>query len=276
MSLIPGQGDKASAAHQSSRLPARRSDSALGSIGWGLCIAAIILWAGITTDIDSDRLAESGVRMGQFLARMFPPDFSVMPEVIKGTAETLRIAILGTIGCIVLSAFFGLLAAETVTPPWVHRPIKFFLALVRSIPMILVAMLMVGAMGLGPLPGIFAIALHATGMLGKFYAEGIENVNREPVDALSSAGASLIQRLRFAVWPQMAPVFIRDTLFRFELNLRESLVLGIVGAGGIGFYIQTYVRSFQYQKAATLTLIVVLMVLVVELVNTVLRRRFYS
>jgi len=246
------------------------------SVVWALLIASIVLWAGSTTDVDALKLGDSGARLWDFITRMLPPDFSVMPEVIKGTAETLRIAVLGTVGCIVLSAVLGILAAETVTPAWINRPVKLFLAVVRAIPMILVAMLMVGAMGLGPLPGIFAIAFHATGMLAKFYAEGIENVDRAPVDALSSAGATLLQRLRFAVWPQMAPVFIRDTLFRFELNLRESLVLGIVGAGGVGFYIQTYVRSFQYQKAATLTIVVVLLVLLVELLNTLLRRRFYA
>jgi len=233
------------------------------SFSWALVIAVVVIWAASTASIDAQRLGDSGGRLLDFLQRMWLPDFSVMPEVIKGTAETLRIAILGTLGCIVLSVVLGLLAAETVTPVWINRPIKLLLAVIRAIPMILVAMLMVGAMGLGPLPGIFAIALHATGMLAKFYAEAIENVDRAPVDALSSAGASLLQRLRFGVWPQMAPVFIRDTLFRFELNLRESLVLGIVGAGGVGFYIQTYVRSFQYPK-------------LVEVLNTLLRRRFYA
>lgn len=248
-----------------------------GSSVWiSLAIGGGVLWAALTTDIDAERLADSGGRIAEFVARMYPPDISVMPEVIKGTAETLRIAVLGTVGCVLASAVLGPLAAETVTPTWIHRPIKFLLAIIRSIPMILVAMLMVGAMGLGPLPGIFAIAFHATGMLAKFYAESIEDVDKSSVAALESAGATMLQRLRFSVWPQMAPVFVRDTLFRFELNLRESLVLGIVGAGGIGLYIQTYVRSFQYEKAATLTLVVVLMVLVVEVANTSMRRRLLS
>ena len=134
-------------------------------------------------------------------------------------------------------------------------------------------MLMVGAVGLGPLPGIIAIAFHASGMLAKFYAEAIDGVARPPIDALESAGAGPLVRLRHAIWPQMAPVVARDTIFRFELNLRESLILGIVGAGGIGFYIQTYMRSFQYDKAASVTLAVVLMVIAIEALNVALRRR---
>lgn len=246
---------------------------------WGalwptLLIAGVVLWAGSTTDVEPARLVDAGGRIVEFLGRMLPPDPSVMPEVAKGTAETLRIAILGTLGCIVASLVLGPLAAGTVTPPVIHRPVRLLLALIRAVPLILVAMLMVGAVGLGPLPGILAVAFHATGMLAKFYAEAIEGVDRAPVAALESAGATMLQRLRHAVWPQMAPVVVRDTIFRFELNLRESLILGIVGAGGVGFYIQSYVRSFQYEKAATLTIVVVVIVLVIEAANAVLRRRF--
>lgn len=246
---------------------------AAGHLWPSLLVAAVVLWAAATTDADLGRLLSSGERIADFLGRMVPPDLSVMPEVIKGVAETLRIAILGTLGAVILSVPLGLMAASTLSPAWLHRPVRTLLALIRAIPLILVAMLMVGAVGLGPLPGIIAIAFHATGMLGKFYAEAIDDVARPPVAALESAGATLLQRLRFGIWPQMAPTITRDTIFRFELNLRESLVLGIVGAGGIGFYIQTYVRSFQYEKAATVTIAVAVLVVAIEAVNALLRRR---
>ena len=237
-----------------------------------LVIGGVVLWASIGSEIDPSRLCSAGGRISEFLTRMFPPDLSVLSEAIDATLETLRIAILGTVGCILASSVLGLFAAETLSPRAVHAPVKAFLALVRAIPLILVAMLMVGAVGLGPLPGILATAFHATGMLGKFYAEAIEGVDRAPVAALESAGATLLQQIRYAVWPQMAPDLLRDTVFRFELNLRESLILGVVGAGGVGFYIQTYVRSFQYEKAATLTIVVALIVLLIEFANTRLRR----
>ena len=244
-----------------------------GALWPSLLIGGAVLWAGFTADIELSRLADASGRIAEFLGRMLPPDPSVMPEVLKGTAETLRIAILGSLGCILASVVLGPLAAESLTPPAIHRPVKLLLALIRAVPLILVAMLMVGAVGLGPLAGILAITFHATGMLAKFYAEAIEGVDRRPVAALESAGATLLQRLRHGTWPQMAPVIVRDTIFRFELNLRESLILGIVGAGGVGFYIQTYVRSFQYEKAATLTIAVALIVLAIEAANAVLRRR---
>lgn len=237
-----------------------------------LALAALVIWSWHGSDIDLDKLSSSGARIVDFLGRMIPPDLSVLPVVIHSSAETLRIAVLGTCGCIVLSIVLGVLAAETLTPRWVHLPVKWLLATVRGIPLILVAMLMVGAVGLGPLPGILAITFHATGMLAKFYAEAIEGVDRTRVEALESTGATLFQRLRFGAWPQMAPVIVRDTLFRFEMNLRESLILGIVGAGGIGFYIQVYVRTFQYDKVATLTIVVVFFVILIEIANNIIRK----
>jgi len=245
-----------------------------GTGGWaGFVIAAAILWALATTEAGTGRLVEAGPRLVAFLARMWPPDLTIWREVLQGLAETLRIAIIGTLGCVVVSAVLGPLAATTLSPGWLARPLRGLLALLRGVPLILVAMLMVGAVGLGPLPGILAIVLHGTGMLAKFYAEAIEDVDPRPVAALESAGANALQRLRHAIWPQMAPAILRDTIFRFELNLRESLILGVVGAGGIGFHIQSYVRSFQYEKAATVTLAVIGVVVAIEALNTVLRQR---
>lgn len=239
-----------------------------------LLIFGAVIWAIVTADVDLGKLITSGPRLVGFLARMVPPDFTIWPELLQGLAETLRIAILGTLGAVFLSAILGILASDTLVRPSIWRPVRSILAMIRAIPLILVAMLMVGAVGLGPLPGILAITFHATGMLAKFYAEAVDNVAPGPVVALESAGASGLQRLRYAIWPQMAPVILRDTIFRFELNLRESLILGIVGAGGVGLYIQTYVRSFQYDKAATVTLAIIALVLLSELMNTTLRKKF--
>ena len=238
-----------------------------------LVIAGAVLWSLVTTDVQMSRLMSAGPRIAEFLGRMIPPSTTVMTEIVKGGAETLRIAILGTLGAVLLSVPLGVLGSETMAPPAIHRPVRAALAVIRAIPLILVAMLLVAAVGLGPLPGILAVAFHATGMLAKFYAEAIDGVARPPLAALESAGAGPLLRLRHAIWPQMAPVVARDTIFRFELNLRESLILGIVGAGGIGFYIQTYVRSFQYDKAASVTLAVILIVIAIELFNVALRRR---
>ncbi|MEQ8915319.1 MAG: phosphonate ABC transporter, permease protein PhnE [Roseovarius sp.] len=245
-----------------------------GGYATSALIAGAILCSIATPNGEVSRHMSAGPRNADILVRMFPPEPTVMAEIKKGSAETLRIAILGTLGAVILSIPLGILASETMVARAVFRPVRTLLAFIRAIPLILVAMLMVGAVGLGPLPGIIAVAFHATGMLAKFYAEAIDGVSRAPIAALESAGAGPLVRLRHAIWPQMAPVVARDTIFRFELNLRESLILGIVGAGGIGFYIQTYVRSFQYDKAASVTVAVVVMVIAIEAINVAMRRRF--
>lgn len=234
-------------------------------------VGALVAWGLFDTGIDPQRIATSGPRILSFLERMYPPDWSVLPTVVEASLETFHIALLGTCASVVFSLVLGTLAAETVTPRLVHVPAKWLLAVIRSIPLIIVAMLMVGAVGLGPLPGVLAIAFHSTGMLGKFYAEAIEGVPAQSLESLDSAGATWLQKMRFGAWPHMAPDLVRDTLFRFELNIRESLVLGLVGAGGVGFYIQTYVRAFQYDKAATLTIVVVVFVVLIEAINGLAR-----
>ena len=211
--------------------------------------------------------------MADFFSRMIPPDTSVFKTVILAAIETMQIALFGTFLSAVASFCFALMAADNISPGWLAKPTKLFLAMLRAIPIILLALLFVSTIGLGPFPGVLAIAVHSTGMLGKFYSEAFENAKEGPLEALNSTGANWWQILRFGVIPQVAPDLARDTLFRFELNLRESLILGLVGAGGIGFYIQLYIRSFQYDKVATLTIVILLFVVLVEQMSIAIRKR---
>jgi len=236
-------------------------------------IIALFAWSWQSLGVQFDKIAGSLPRIGDFLARMVPPDLSVAETVARSTLETLQIAFLGTVISAFVSLALGLLGAANLTPGWVHQPIKWFLGMLRGIPLILLALLFVVAVGLGPLAGVLTIAVHATGMLGKFYAEAFENADPAPLEALESVGASWAQKIRFGALTQVAPDLVRDTLFRFELNLRESLILGLVGAGGIGFYIQLYVRSFQYEKVATLTVVVLLMVIAIEQISIWCRKQ---
>ena len=238
-----------------------------------MLIVVLIAWAWTGTDFHLKKLITGLPRMVDFFSRMVPPDMTVTRTVLVSTMETVQIALFGTALSAIASFILGLLAAMNLTPRLIHQPIKWLLGVLRSIPMILLALLFVSTVGLGPFPGVLAVAVHSTGMLGKFYSEAFENARRGPLEALDSAGATWWQRVRFGVLPQVTPDLVRDTLFRFELNLRESLVLGLVGAGGIGFYIQLYIRAFQYGKVATLTIVVLLMVILVEQISISIRRR---
>lgn len=242
-------------------------------VGGILSLVALVAWAWSGADFHLQKLVTGLPRMAEFFSRMIPPDTTVTRTVIVSTGETVQIALFGTMLSAVASFLLGLLAAVNLSPRWVHQPVKWFLGILRAVPMILLALLFVSAVGLGPFPGVLAVAVHSTGMLGKFYAEAFENARRGPLEALGSAGATWWQQVRFGVLTQVAPDVARDTLFRFELNLRESLVLGLVGAGGIGFYIQLYIRAFQYEKVATLTLVVLLIVVLVEQISVAIRHR---
>lgn len=232
----------------------------------------LFFWSSRGADVQPTKLFEGLPRMADFFSRMVPPDTSVAKTVFKSMVETIQIALFGTFLSAIISFFAGILAAENITPRYINRPVKWLLAMLRGIPVILLALLFVSTVGLGPFPGVLAIALHSTGMLGKFYSEAMENAQIGPIEALESAGANFVQKIRFGILSQVAPDLARDTLFRFELNLRESLVLGLVGAGGIGFYILLYIRSFQYEKVATLTLVVLVAVVVIEQISISIRK----
>lgn len=206
----------------------------------------------------------SGPRFTEFFSRLTPPDWSVTGLVIQSTVETIMIALAGTAVAVVVALPLGFLAASNVSPPWIAHSVKWFLSFVRSIPLIVVAMLCVAAVGLGPFPGMLAIAFHSIGMLGKFYAEEFETAERGIVSAVSGTGATWTQTLRYGLFPQSVPQVVAFTVYRFEMNFRDAAVLGLVGAGGIGYYIQLYVRGFQYNKVAVLLIVIIAVVTLLD------------
>jgi phosphonate transport system permease protein len=227
-------------------------------------VSALVGWALWWSEFDPATLVRSGPRFVEFFGRLVPPDWSVTGLVVRSTVETIMIALAGTALAVVVALPLGFLAAANVSPPWVAHPVKWFLSFVRSIPLIVVAMLCVASVGLGPFPGMLAIAFHSIGMLGKFYAEEFETADRGIVDAVSGTGATWSQTLRFGLFPQSIPQVLAFTVYRFEMNFRDAAVLGLVGAGGIGYYIQLYVRGFQYDKVAVLLVVVIAVVTLLD------------
>ena len=201
-----------------------------------------------------------------------PPDWSVTGLVVHSTVETLMIALAGTALAVIVSLPLGFLAASNVSPVWVWQPIRWFLGLVRSIPLIVVALVCVTAVGLGPFPGLLAIAFHSIGMLAKFYAEEFETADEGILSAVRGTGATWAQTLRYGLLPQSVPQVVAFTIYRFEMNFRDAAVLGLVGAGGIGYYIQIYARGFQYGKVAVLLLVIIAVVTVLDQLTYWLRQ----
>lgn len=227
-------------------------------------LGLLIGWAMRWSEFDLGALAASGPRFAEFFTRLAPPNWDVTTLVLRSTVETLMIAVAGTALAVAISLPLGFLAASNVAPAWVSHAVKLFLGFVRSIPLIVVAIVFVVAVGLGPFPGALAIAFHSVGMLGKFYAEEFETADAGILAAVAGTGATRLQILRFGLLPQSIPQVMSFTIYRLEMNFRDATVLGLVGAGGIGYYIQLYVRGFQYDKVGVLLLVIIAVVTLLD------------
>ena len=239
-----------------------------------LPLAAVVLGAiAWDTDADPVRFVRGLPWMWDFVRRSVPPDLSVLSPALVGAWKTFEIALLGTAAAALVAVPLGFLSARNVAPPAVYYPARATLNFLRSIDTLVYALLFVAAVGLGPFPGILAVVAYTTTSLAKLYSETIEGIDRGPVDAIRATGATRLQVLRFGMLPQVLPLFLSYILYRLESNIRAATVLGFVGAGGIGFYLQTYLRMIDYPAASTVLLVTVVMVMVVDFLSSRLRAR---
>jgi len=212
--------------------------------------------------------------MVDMIRRATPPDFSKLPDTAWPTLETIDIAIFGTIGGILMALPLSVLAAANVTPArWLYYLARGLIGFTRAVPDLVWALLFVTAVGLGPFPGGLALAVHSIGMLGRLFAETIENMDMAPIDALSLTGASRLQVFTHGVLPTVLPALAGIGLYRLDENIRSSLVLGFVGAGGIGFQLLTAMNLFQYQEVSLLLIVVFVIVFAAERLSAVCRAR---
>lgn len=236
-------------------------------------VAVITYFASMEVEFSASKLREGAPYMLDFLSRMFPPDLSIFDRVLTETLQTIALAWVATIIATLLSFPIAFFAAENILESkWLRRFTIFVLNTDRAIDSLILALFFVSAVGLGPFAGTLALAIHSVGMLGKLFADAIEAIDKGPVEAIESAGGGKLAVIRWAVWPQVAPLFISYFLFRFELNVRVAVVLGIVGAGGIGFLLTQYMRLFQYHKVCTLVLVILALVMFIDAVSSRLRR----
>ncbi len=186
-------------------------------------------------------------------------------ELLFSMIETIEIAILGTFIAIMLSIPLALLSAKNIAPNIViyliARTITVFF---RAIPEFIIAMILVIAIGFGAMPGVLALGIHTMGFLAKFYAEAIEHVNEEPIQALESMGASKWQVISFAIVPQIIPSFIGNNLYILDRNIRMATMLGIVGAGGIGYELQSAFRMFEYPRVSAFIIIIFVTIFLID------------
>ena len=219
-------------------------------------------------------LTDSSKYFGDILSRMLPPDFSNLNELIYAMFETIEIAFLGTFIAIVLSIPLGLFSARNLAPNYfVYLVCKTIVIFFRAIPEFIIAMILVIAIGFGAMPGVLALGLHTMGFLAKFYAEDIEHINKGPIDALKSSGATKSQIISFGVIPQILPSFVANNLYILDRNVRMATMLGIVGAGGIGYELQSSFRMFEYERVSAIIILIFVTIFIIDHLSAFIRSK---
>ncbi|MDF0750984.1 phosphonate ABC transporter, permease protein PhnE [Marinobacter sp. 71-i] len=239
-------------------------------------VLVVVFFASWYVDLLNFRTLANGVpAIATLLGESLPPDFTNVMDWVSPLLDTLAMSIAGTAIAVSASVPLAFLAARNTTPhPVVFHVTRTILNGLRSVPELIMGIIFVAAVGFGALPGVLALGLHSIGMVGKFFAEAIEHVDEAPVEAADASGATRLQVLWHAVLPQVLPQFADVSIYRWEYNFRASTVMGMVGAGGIGFELMGSLRIMQYQEVSAILIVILLMVTLVDSLSGHLRKKF--
>jgi phosphonate transport system permease protein len=237
-------------------------------------LALYVVYAAAQMDVSWERVQSGMAHAARFFSRMFPPNFERSELLWKGLAESLQIAVLASALGISLALPFGLLGARNLMPAWVSWPARLVVVLARSFHPVVVAILFVKAVGFGALAGILALTVASVGFIGKLFTEAIEEVSLKQVEAIRATGAPFTSVLAFGVLPQVFSRFIGFATYQLDSNLRNSTMVGIVGAGGIGGTLFAAFQRFDYDFVAAILISIIALIMAGELLATAVRRIF--
>jgi phosphonate transport system permease protein len=235
-------------------------------------LIAVLAWSYQGAQIKPVELIRDSGNLVKLAGEFFPPDFSAWRFYLSETVLTVQIAIWGT-GLAILGAIpLGLACAGNIAPWWVNQPVRRLMDMCRSINELVFAMLFIVAVGLGPFAGVLALWVHTTGILAKLFAEAVEAIDPRPVEAVRATGANGLEEIVYGVIPQVLPLWVSFSLYRFESNVRSASVIGLVGAGGIGQVLWEIIRAFQFQQTCAVMIMVVVTVTLIDALSQQLRR----
>jgi phosphonate transport system permease protein len=259
---------KAAPLHQ-----AGHARSLISWIGWGLFLAALA-WSWQGAEMRPMVLLSDAGNMLSFAEGFFPPDFTDWSTYVEEMVVTVQIALWGTVLAVIFAVPLGILSSDNIVPWWVYQPVRRLMDATRSINEMVFAMLFVVAVGLGPFAGVLALFVHTTGVLAKLFSEAVEAIDPQPVEGIRATGALAIEEVIFGVIPQVLPLWISYSLYRFESNIRSATVVGMVGAGGIGVLLWELIRGFYFARTCAVMLIVIVVVVVFDMMSQYIRKRF--
>ena len=242
-------------------------------VSLNLGVLAYVIAAWLSVDVNWDRVAQGMDRGVEFVASFMSPDFvSRSGEIFVGLQESLTMTFTATIIGVLLAVPVGLGAARNIAPAPVYYICRTIIALSRTFQEIIIAILFVAMFGFGPLAGVITLAFATIGFMAKLLAEDIEDAQREPLEAIRATGGTWLQWVNYAVQPQVMPRLIGLSLYRLDINFRESAVIGIVGAGGIGATLNTSINRYDYDTSAAILLLIIAIVLLSEYFSGYVRR----
>jgi len=239
-----------------------------------LMIAFVISTVSVAIHLKVNPLTifQSFSYFSDIIGRMMPPDFSNLGELSVSMFETIEIGFLGTVMATILSIPIGLISAKNITPgKWIYYPARVLTTFFRAVPEFILAMILVISVGFGALPGVLALGLHTMGFLSKFYAEEIEHVRSGPIEAIEAVGASHMQKITFSIVPQILPSFVGYSLYILDRNIRMATILGIVGAGGIGYKLISSFRMFEYRQVSAIIIIIFITIFILDALSSKIR-----
>jgi phosphonate transport system permease protein len=231
----------------------------------------VLIWSWEGADMRPLDLIEDSGNMAIFIGEFFPPNFHDWRIYVAEMVITVHIAVWGTVLAVVCAIPCGLMCSENLVPGWVYQPMRRIMDAFRAINEMVFAMLFIVAVGLGPFAGVLALWVHTTGVLAKLFAEAVESIDPRPVEGVRATGAHPLEEILYGVIPQVLPLWISYSLYRFESNVRSASVLGIVGAGGIGVILHEVIRGFDYAETAAVLLIIIVSVTLIDLVSARIR-----
>jgi len=249
----------------------------------GAWLLDVLIWGGVAVVLiysikavelaNLPRLFSNSEHTGQFAAELLKPDFSEWKIYVGKMWETVQIALWGTFLAVFAAIPLGLAAARNIAPVWIVTPVRWVMNLLRSIPDLVIGLLFVVAVGLGPLPGVLAIALNTAGVLAKLFSEAVESIDKGPVEGVRATGASPLHEIVWGVIPQVAPLWTSFALYRFESNSRSATVLGLIGAGGIGQVLFDRMNAFDFNAVSAIVIIIVIAVTLIDMLSQAMRKR---
>lgn len=245
----------------------------LRSNGILIAIVLIIIGSSINLNFNPISVLQDASNSGVIIAELMEVDFSVADRVLQSIVETLEMALIGSSIGFAISIPAALLASKNIAPFYVSAIFRGILNIFWSIPPLLWAIMLVAVAGLGPTAGIMAIALFTIGLSGKYLYEIYESQNPSAYDLIKVVGAGRLQMIKYVTIPESLPFMSNQYLFLLSYNVRESAILGLVGAGGIGFYLTFYLESLQYSKVSLFIIAIIAVALAMDYLSTRLRTR---